>query len=494
MINLFNRLSNLGINQSTSLMEATRIRLLNKISIFGILIIINYTFLFPLFDFFEPLPFLILSVFLFSSPILFNSAKKYETARYSFLVSTNLIIFIFCFVFGEYFWTQLMYLNCSLTGVLFFNKKWKSLLGFLLSLSFYVFTYYIFETQKPFIEVEELPLSSDIFRGITMITVTVLFYLSIIHFKTEHYNYEEIINVNNDQLASTNEALKQQAEEIKTQSDKIFLQNKDLNYAFSKLNHQNKELTDSLKYASKIQRSILGNSNDSNDIIDEYTDGFIIYKPKDIVSGDFYWFEEIDYYKIMIVADCTGHGVPGAFMTIMGNDFLNDIVIEQQTIIPHKILELMNENVMKSLGSTRGSETQNDGMDMSILIINNETQEIWFAGANMPLYYVQNGEEKVIKGSPYPIGSSQYNNTKVYESHVIPYEFGSKFYLFSDGYQDQFGGPRNKKFMTKKFRELIFKTSNMTMNDQKEYMTEAFINWKKFEEQTDDILVLGIEI
>jgi serine phosphatase RsbU (regulator of sigma subunit) len=287
-------------------------------------------------------------------------------------------------------------------------------------------------------------------------------------------------------------------EEARKESEIEKLRNVELKKAYEQIASQNQHIVDSIKYAKRIQEAIL-------DPIDTITqnlgDAFIFYQAKDIVSGDFYWYGEVEpeeepnkIYKIMIVADCTGHGVPGAFMTVMGNDFLNDIIISQQIISPSAILHKLDDKVTMTLQKQGRENTRtNDGMDISILVIDETEQKAYFAAAKHPLYWVSNGEIHEIKGSKFPIGSNQYKTIKEFETHSYPIRKGDTFYLSSDGYQDQFGEGNKGKFMKRKFREFLLAISNLPMSQQHDALQKMIVEWKGNRTQTDDWLVMGIK-
>ena len=260
----------------------------------------------------------------------------------------------------------------------------------------------------------------------------------------------------------------------------------------------NRHLTDSITYASRIQKAILGNADE---IVSKFKDAFIFLKPHSIVSGDFYWFTEIKNTKIgklqiIIAADCTGHGVPGAFMTVMGHDFLEEIVNKQDILMPNDILYELDKRVTSNLKKQTSIDKQvNDGMDIAILVYANDNQKLYFAGAKNPLYYIRNNEAQIIKGSRNTIGGELYGKQteKNFELHTIEVLKNDKFYIFSDGFQDQFGGNKNRKYMTKNFKELILKNSQYPMQKQKQNIEEEFYRWKSEKSQTDDILIIGVE-
>ena len=245
-----------------------------------------------------------------------------------------------------------------------------------------------------------------------------------------------------------------------------------------------------MKYASRIQKSIIGRKED---ILQKFEDGFIIFKPKDIVSGDFYWFAEIGDEKIIAAADCTGHGVPAAFMTIMGNNFLNDIVFDDKILSPDKILQALDEKIVKQLVQVNGMDV-NDGMDISILRINETTKEIEYASAMNSIIRINENELSTIKGVRFPVGSSQYGTSKQYTKTKINYFKGDKYYLMTDGFQDQFGGHKGKKFLKKRLRELIRQNSNLPMAEQRITLEKTLREWQNNEDQTDDILLIGLTL
>ncbi len=276
------------------------------------------------------------------------------------------------------------------------------------------------------------------------------------------------------------------------------LRNVELKEAYAIIESKNQHIIDSIKYAKRIQEAIL----DPIDVITEQLgNAFIFYSAKDIVSGDFYWYGEVELeeepdkiYKVIIAADCTGHGVPGAFMTVMGNDFLNDIIITQQIISPSAILHRLDAKVTMTLQKQgRENNRTNDGMDISVLVIDEQDQKAYFAGAKHPLYLVRNNEIHEIRGSKFPIGSNQYVATKEFEMHSYDITKGDIFYLSSDGYQDQFGDYEKGKFMKRKFREFLLTISNLPMSEQHDILQKTILEWKGGKTQTDDWLVLGVK-
>lgn len=248
---------------------------------------------------------------------------------------------------------------------------------------------------------------------------------------------------------------------------------------------QKEEITDSINYAFRIQNSMLG---DIRNIESSFQDAFVFFRPKDIVSGDFYWFSEINNFKVIIAADCTGHGVPGAFMTVLGNALLNVIVNEHLVMEPGKILTILDKKIRAI--TQKQSDQVNDGMDMAILVFDEDYQTVRFSGAKNPLVYVRGNEIVKVKGSRDAIGGSE--NMFAFETHQIDFQPGDMYYIFSDGFQDQFCKEDCKKYKTKRFYEFLGKVHTKPGADQLQELHEEFITWKGSTSQTDDVLVIGV--
>lgn len=263
------------------------------------------------------------------------------------------------------------------------------------------------------------------------------------------------------------------------------------------IEEKNKDTLDSIRYARRIQESMLPKPKFLDQLLDDY---FVFYRPKDIVSGDFYWVERQAGKLYIAISDCTGHGVPGAFMSIMGNNFLNQAINEKGLTTPNQILSYLNVAISGSLGqNNRQHETTDDvivqdGMDIVIVVIDVLKSEIQFSGAQRPLLFISEDTLKEFKGDRYPVGGSTYGTHKRFNLETIPYKPGDSIYLFSDGFADQFGGAKNKKFKYNKLKELIFSGRKAGMEDQKDQIQEAFDIWKGDCDQLDDICVFGLRL
>jgi ligand-binding sensor domain-containing protein/serine phosphatase RsbU (regulator of sigma subunit) len=251
-----------------------------------------------------------------------------------------------------------------------------------------------------------------------------------------------------------------------------------------------KDIKDSINYAQRIQQAILPLSAE---IRKELPDHFIYFKPRDVVSGDFYWFNKKNDKVFIAACDCTGHGVPGAFMSIIGNSLLNEISHESTVSDPAEILNLLRDKIILALKQRSGEQETKDGMDMILCCIDKQNKKLSFAGANNPLYIIRNGELIEFKGNKQPIGVYG-DELKPFTSQEFDLQKGDQIYLFSDGYPDQFGGPRGKKFLYTRFKELLLAVSPRSMEQQYTDLDRAFWDWKKDNDQVDDVLVIGIRV
>ncbi|MBL7919319.1 MAG: SpoIIE family protein phosphatase [Bacteroidia bacterium] len=255
-----------------------------------------------------------------------------------------------------------------------------------------------------------------------------------------------------------------------------------------KLENAYREIRDSINYAKRIQESILPADET---IATVFANSFIFYKPKDVVCGDFYWFSQKGDDAIIAALDCTGHGVPGAFMTVIGNSLMNQIVNFSEITGPSQILSQLDKRLHETLKQS-GNVITNDGMDAAICRYKISKSEITFSGAKRPLYIFKKGELIEIKGNKSPIGSFGHELDKTFSEHKIKINPTDTLYMFSDGLQDQFGGHDGKKFMIKRFRDLLVEIQPLSMKEQGKRVEKEIRDWQKDFEQTDDMLLIGI--
>lgn len=255
------------------------------------------------------------------------------------------------------------------------------------------------------------------------------------------------------------------------------------------IEEKNKDIIDSINYAKRIQDALLKNEKDE---IEKFPKHFVFFKPKDIVSGDFYWMCEKEKHWYIAVADCTGHGVPGAFMSMLGIAFLNEITANSQTLTPAEILNQLREKIVKELGQNNLYSETKDGMDISLIRLTKDKDELQWSGANNPLYLIHESNLTIIKPDKQPIG--YHFNMKPFTNHTIPINTSDTLYLLTDGFIDQFGGAKGKKFMAKRFEEHILSIVNAPLNEQKTMLEKEFNAWKGELEQVDDVCVFGLKI
>jgi serine phosphatase RsbU (regulator of sigma subunit) len=294
-----------------------------------------------------------------------------------------------------------------------------------------------------------------------------------------------------------NKKLAKQNAEISQQRDQISIKNKELESAYTKIFKQNEKITDSIAYAQRIQEALLpGEDNFQN----YFNDSFIFFKPRDIVSGDFYWFRKVtskdssEYENAIIVAavDCTGHGVPGAFMSMISINLLENIT-RRGIIKPASVLNELHKTIRKSLKQYKNDNR--DGMEMSIAVIREDGKLLEFAGAKNPLLYISDKKIHTIKGDPAPIGGLQLEEERVFTNHQIIIKKPTAFYLFSDGYPDQFGGPEGNKFSTKRLKGFLEQNNKKPMVEQKALIDQEYKNWiSDTYKQVDDLLIVGFRL
>ncbi|HDJ32858.1 MAG TPA: hypothetical protein ENF21_02010 [Bacteroidetes bacterium] len=257
-----------------------------------------------------------------------------------------------------------------------------------------------------------------------------------------------------------------------------------------KIRQQDKELTDSIRYAGLIQTAVLPTRDYLTNILPPH---FIFFQPKDIVSGDFYWATRLGKKTYVAAADCTGHGVPGAFMSIMGISFLNEIVNQKIPLKTGRILNQLREKVMKALHQKGDSKEPKDGMDIALIMLDPENSLIEFSGAFNALYLIRDDKLQVIRGDRMPIGVNAVEE-RSFQTHVIQVQEGDCLYIFTDGFPDQFGGPEDKKYKYGPFQKFLLSIHKEDMEQQKWLLINEMLEWKGDNEQIDDILVIGIRI
>lgn len=283
----------------------------------------------------------------------------------------------------------------------------------------------------------------------------------------------------NRKLEEKNRTISVQKDEIERQRDLAAAQRDQIAY-------QKKHITDSIMYAKRIQAALIP----SLELFSDRLEHFVLYKPLAIVSGDFYWVSRIRNKQVIIVADCTGHGVPGAFMSMLGVTLLNDIVNSRNILMPDQIIENLRQGVVRSLKQAEDEDSVKDGMDISVCVVDLDEGILLWSGANSPLYLARGNELIHYRADKMP--ASIHYRMQPFTLHRIELKKGDAFYLFSDGFADQFGGPAHKKFLSHKLKETLVSMAGMNMLEQAETLNSIFEEWKGDSPQVDDVTLIGV--
>jgi serine phosphatase RsbU (regulator of sigma subunit) len=292
-----------------------------------------------------------------------------------------------------------------------------------------------------------------------------------------------VSHTNTNLYGIADQLVKERTEQVVQQKEEIEAKNNELVVLF-------KQVTDSIRYAKNIQEAILPPTGVWNSFL---PNSFVFFKPKDIVSGDFYWIDKRGDWVYFACIDCTGHGVPGAFMSIVGYNLLKDILSDETISTPAQIMDKMNVGVSSTFHRDQAVLATKDGMDMTLCAINFKTLELQFASAYNPLYIVHQNKLITWKADKFPVGMA-VDSTQLFTNHTLKLEKGDTVYISSDGFSDQFGGPKGRKFMVSNFRKLLLEISAETIERQQSLLLETFENWKGNLEQVDDILLIGLTV
>jgi phosphoserine phosphatase RsbU/P len=295
----------------------------------------------------------------------------------------------------------------------------------------------------------------------------------------------------NKMIAELEELYNDLEQKVKDRTAEVVAQKVEIEAQRDLLAEQQKHILDSIHYAKRLQNAILP----TNDFVYElFPNSFILYLPKDIISGDFYWFHQHGNKRYFSAIDCTGHGVPGALVSMVGQNWFNYAVKDLSLEVPSDILDALNDGVMSTFKERDDDSSVKDGMDLALCCVDYDTMKLSYAGAYNPVLIISDGEINQIKGDKFPIGAFFRGIKGKFKNHEIDVKAGDLIYVFSDGYADQFGGGTNSKFLTKRFRQLIVDIHQEPMNVQKEILERTIKEWMGREEQIDDITVIGIKV
>ena len=323
---------------------------------------------------------------------------------------------------------------------------------------------------------------------VLILLITIFAILQLIQKRKANKKLEE----KNVQISQQNEEIIAQSEELLDKNTKITKMHNNLQIQKDKIELQNTKIKSSINYAKSIQTAMLPNPQIIQKNLENY---FVFYQPRDIVSGDFYWLSELNKDEYLFAAaDCTGHGVPGAMMSMLGIGLLNEIVNEQKITTPSEILYKLKYLIIKSLHQKEKNNTVHDGMDMALVKVNKKTLKAEFAGAYNPLIIVRNQEIIRLDADDMPVGKYFVEKNAPFTNHQFELEKNDTLYLYSDGFKDQMGGVKNKKYNRKQLFELLIKINKKSMTEQHEIFEKEFFDWKGTNRQVDDVLVAGIKL
>jgi serine phosphatase RsbU (regulator of sigma subunit) len=386
------------------------------------------------------------------SALIFNYLKWFTFAKFYFFAVATGIIFGFGLAIGKGSGNELFFIPCFIFPAMLFHNRTIILVLSGIAFAMFVLLVYLFDIVDPIIYVK--PEIKNTIRYLFFIILFVIVFAEIYYFKSVNYRYQKLLATKN-----------------------------------AEIEHKNREIIDSITYAKRIQEAIL---LPLPLVKNHLPDSFILFKPKDIVAGDFYWVDELDDLVIFAAADCTGHGVPGAMVSVVCHNALNTAIREFKLTDPGQILDKTRELVIKQF--SKSTEDVKDGMDISLCVLHKKTLELTYSGANNPLWLLRKDDAEVfeIRPNKQPVGKGDMS--RQFDSHTIQLSKGDLVYIFSDGFADQFGGDRGKKYKYKPFKDLLAANRNNGMDKQCDLINREFENWKKDLEQVDDICVIGVRV
>lgn len=442
-------ISNVGYSQALSHEEARRIKLLSRINSITFLVLLLYVLVDLIINVHTFIPFIATTIGFLAINLFLLYKKVYAPAKHFSGVTIALCISFFTLFTGNTF-SEAFFIPLAGMPLIIFKER-RTAVGYLFVILVLIVALKLNQGSfVPFIKITAE--QQMLFTILNITSAAIMTWFLVFYFKAANEEYENMLKKMNEEV-----------------------------------NEKNKEITDSIRYAKHIQNGILPSANIIYACLPQ---SFIFYKPKDIVAGDFYWLEQKNEYVIFAACDCTGHGVPGAMVSVICSNALNRAVKEFGLLQPGHILTKVRELVVETF--EKSENEVKDGMDVSLCVWNKNTNEILWAGANNPLWYIQNKEFKEIHPNKQPIG--KIDNPTPFTTYTIQFNKGDCIYVFSDGYADQFGGEKGKKFKYKHLQELLTANSHKNLEEQKTILSETFDNWKGSLDQIDDVLVIGVRV
>jgi serine phosphatase RsbU (regulator of sigma subunit) len=442
-------ISGIGCYPDIAFEEIRRLQLMNRLNFITFVVLFIYIIIELFLQVYLFIPGLVLMLFLVLVTFMLLYKRKYSLAKnYATIIIAGCISF-FVLATGEAF-SEALFIPLSVMPLIVFRNKKTSVFYLFFIISIAIVLKIIQPSVTPLIILDDQLM--QLFRIMNLVNGIAITYFITYYFKGSNENYEA-------RLVTMNEMMTE----------------------------KNKEITDSINYAKHIQSAILPSVSSFNKA---FRDSFVLFKPKDIVAGDFYWLHTMNEKVFFAAADCTGHGVPGAMVSVICSNALNRAVKELGIDQPGQILDKATELVVESFSN--GMDEVKDGMDISFACLNKQKNELLWAGANNPLWILRNRELIELKPDKQPIGRADFR--KPFTTQSISVQQGDMIFLFTDGFADQFGGERGKKFKYSKFKELLKDISGKECQEQLPLIDKELSEWKGNLEQVDDILVIGIRI
>lgn len=456
LIKQWKRLILSGIRSAKSPHDRKSLLLINRLSMMNTLLMVFFSVMGVVLDLSYVLYFCIPFMVAFALPPYLNKIGKLEFCRYYFSLIPLFFLLAACIHNSDELGDRYLILTTAAIPLILFKERWKINLLFGLNVAVFFFvTWY----QAHYEPMEYIPFYiAERYQAGALFAVFIILFFVVQYFRQDCEEYEHELE--------------------------------EKNYIISQ---KNTEIIDSINYAKRLQEAIMP---PIETIYSRLRESFILYKPKDIVAGDFYFAEQRGDYFFVAAADCTGHGVPGAMVSMVCSNALNRVVNDLQLTNPGEILDKVTSLVVETFA--KSNQDVKDGMDISLCVVNLKTGEIAWAGANNPLWYIENPANDTavkieeITADKQPVG--KHDMLKPFTTHLLKLKKGSLIYMFTDGYADQFGGIKGKKFKYKQLQEVILANRHLNMNRQKEILERTFDNWKGEIEQVDDVCIIGLKL
>lgn len=453
MKQLFSRIANIGVAEDESFVLRNRLRVFNTAVSVVLMISVFYCFMAFTHNYILSSYATVYSIVSCLIVFFLVHNRKYTFAFHFAMWYGFIFLSAFTLIFGSATNSHLYFLFLPIACLILFDDKRTLLIYFFIAVVLTVLNFLAMDLVKPYYVVSE----EEAWLGYPNVPfVLTLIFLAVRMFKNENRKYATQIE---DQKAAIEE--------------------------------KSKSITDSINYARRIQSALLAPAALMKKHLPQH---FVLYKPKDIVSGDFYYASESEQKQFWLcVGDCTGHGVPGAFMSLLNISILRELIGEQRIQNPGELLNRQRERIIAALNPDGAEEQAKDGMDCIVAKFDFETQKLYFACANNPLWIVRNGELIEFRPDKQPVGIHE-GEAKSFTLHAFDLKPGDFIYLFTDGFADQFGGPRGKKFKYSQLKEALLNISDQTPDAQRKTLDELFESWRGDLEQVDDVLVIGVRI